>query len=131
MENNDKLTAVFVYGTLKQGGSNHHLLESSEFVEYSYVDDMVAINTPGFPYAIDKDGGHLLGELYRVDEATFRRLDMLEGYPRHYERKEVDVFGIVNSPSTNPPVKAWVYYVDADKYASLVNRYGICSEWEK
>jgi len=47
-------------------------------------------NFGAFPYIVFDDNGYpVLGELYRVD--TLEYLDMLEGYPRHYDRTTITV----------------------------------------
>lgn len=73
---------IFVYGTLKRGGSNHHFLADQVFVG-------AARTAPGFrlhdlggypgmvPHAGDRDG--VAGEIWEVDDACLRRLDGLEG----------------------------------------------------
>jgi gamma-glutamylaminecyclotransferase len=75
---------VFVYGTLKQGFPNHHLLPSFEFVgECRTVArwplviagdwfSPILINDPG-------SGCEVTGELYSLDDPSLKFLDDLEG----------------------------------------------------
>jgi len=46
-------------------------------------------------------------EVYEVDDNTFRHLDGLEGYPRFYNRKEVDI-----NLEDGTMTKAWIYFVE-------------------
>ncbi len=91
---------VFVYGTLKRGFYNHILLENSEF-----IGDVVTKNKypmvnveEHFPYLINDIGiGHnIIGELFKINDETFTKLDILEGYPDLYTRETIKVisFGI-------------------------------------
>lgn len=73
---------VFVYGTLKRGGSNHALMHGQHFLG-------AARTTPGFTlYALDTypglvaapaDQSGVTGEIWGVDAAALLRLDELEG----------------------------------------------------
>ena len=75
---------LFVYGTLKRGGSNHGWLEGQIFLG-------PARTAPGFTLyslgkypglvadAADRDG--VVGELWSVDAACLARLDAFEGVP--------------------------------------------------
>jgi gamma-glutamylcyclotransferase (GGCT)/AIG2-like uncharacterized protein YtfP len=86
---------LFVYGTLKNGFYNHHLLENAEFIcsattKKNYP--MVNIEEY-FPYLIDAEGiGYYVeGEVYKIDEEILTMLDILEGYPDLYNRHKITV----------------------------------------
>jgi len=76
------MTRVFVYGTLKRGGSNHGFLAGQRFIDE-------ARTQPGFTlYALDgypglardaTDTEGVTGELWDADDACLQRLDALEG----------------------------------------------------
>lgn len=89
---------IFVYGTLKQGFHNHYLLEDAEFIsEAKTKQQYPMVNTEEyFPYLIDEAGkGYSIeGELYRIDEEILTMLDILEGYPEHYDRKKIKVVSL-------------------------------------
>lgn len=82
---------IFVYGTLKRGGTNHHLLAAQKFLGE-------ARTTPGFqlydlgsyPGMVtrpdDRDG--VTGEVWSVDQAALKRLDALEGLAEGLYRRE-------------------------------------------
>jgi len=82
---------VFVYGTLKRGGSNHHHLAGQTLVGS-------ARTAPGFrlyevggypgmiPQSLDRDG--VQGEVWRVSAECLARLDELEGLSVGLYRRE-------------------------------------------
>lgn len=80
---------VFVYGTLKEGFSNHGLLRDSIYHgkhETGAVHKMLSLG--GFPGVIWNGGtSPIHGEVYEVTDATLARLDSLEGYPHFYDRR--------------------------------------------
>lgn len=86
---------VFVYGTLKRGFYNHTLLENSEFIAKVITKEKYPMLNAEeyFPYLINKMGiGHnIKGELFKIDDETFAKLDMLEGYPDLYTRENIKV----------------------------------------
>ena len=79
---------VFVYGTLKKGGSNLYFLKSSKFIKKQTLKDH-SIFVPsgyGFPLLLEDKGGKVHGELYEVDDITLMSLDMLETEGYYYHR---------------------------------------------
>ena len=100
---------VFVYGTLKSGGGNHYLLEGegSVFVDTAKVEGYGLTPGGGFPYAIPRTNFTARGEVYAVDDATFARLDGLEGFPYHYDRDHVDVR--LDTAEGFKWITAWIY----------------------
>lgn len=89
---------VFVYGTLKQGFSNHRCLEGARFVREAHLSiPFRMFDTGGFPVLLpataNKPGYFPTGEVYelpegRQGELILARLDMLEGEGRMYHRQE-------------------------------------------
>jgi gamma-glutamylaminecyclotransferase len=86
---------IFVYGTLKQGFHNHHLVEDAEFIcEATTKEKYPMVNTEKyFPYLLNEKGvgHHIKGEVYRINTATLAMLDILEGYPDLYTRETIIV----------------------------------------
>ena len=87
------MTTVFVYGTLKRGGSNHAFLAGQRylgdartvpgFTLYSLGDYPGMVRAPG-------DTAGVTGELWVVDDACLVELDRLEGLDEGlYERIDV------------------------------------------
>lgn len=87
------MTTVFVYGTLKRGGSNHAFLAGQRylgdartapgFTLYSLGDYPGMVRAPG-------DTTGVTGELWVVDDGCLAELDRLEGLDEGlYERIDV------------------------------------------
>ena len=88
---------VFVYGTLKKGGALHGNLARSEFVGEAELSGFEMYNVGGwFPAIVKTDNKDpkVKGEIYKIDDETLSRLDMVEGYPGLYQREETE-HGIV------------------------------------
>ncbi|MDP5255589.1 MULTISPECIES: gamma-glutamylcyclotransferase [unclassified Vibrio] len=96
---------VFVYGTLRQGECNHHLLENSDFLgHYQSQKDYHLFDVGPYPALIDGKQS-VYGEVYRIDEATLAQLDILEDVPIEYRREQINT----------PYGQAWIYlYQDED-----------------
>ena len=90
---------VFVYGTLRRGRGNYQrLLTTSEWLGEHVVSGWDMYDLGAFP-AVIRGTGDVTGDVFRVSPATFNRLDMLEGYPRFYDRELI----------RTPVGDAWVY----------------------
>lgn len=97
---------LFVYGTLKKGSGNHHLLSDAEYLGEAYVDKGFGLVVDGLPFLLeDKNGPGCYGELYNVTAEQLRACDRLEGHPTVYFRKEVSTYDL----ETGHEVKAFVY----------------------
>jgi gamma-glutamylaminecyclotransferase len=84
------MATVFVYGTLKYGFGNHHILHSSRSLGHAITIEHFHMRCVGFPHIVaDANGGPVLGELYDVDDNTLQRLDRLEGNGSMYVRRKV------------------------------------------
>lgn len=87
----DDTTRIAVYGTLKKGKGNHHLLAGCEFLGHGTTLDKYPMLAEGCPFLIDDennpDGKHVVVEVYRVDAIALRDIDRLEGHPDWYIRK--------------------------------------------
>lgn len=95
---------VFVYGTLKEGHGNHRFLEDAEFLGKGSLRGFEMYHLGGFPAIVDSgEDEYVHGELYLVNEKEFAGLDMLEGYPRLYDRKKVK--------PVNLDEECWVYFM--------------------
>lgn len=98
---------IFVYGTLRKGCRNHHLLEGIEFIdaECKGVERYWKAGY-SFPFARRRDS-KIYGELYSVDDSTLARLDLLEGHPNFYKR---ELFTVQDKDGKE--YKAWIYLVE-------------------
>jgi gamma-glutamylcyclotransferase (GGCT)/AIG2-like uncharacterized protein YtfP/cation transport regulator ChaC len=72
---------VFVYGTLRKGEANAHLLKDATCIaEQCWTDGELYDTGYGYPAVKQTPHSRLFGELYTVTEEDLKRLDVLEGY---------------------------------------------------
>nr|WP_263327194.1 gamma-glutamylcyclotransferase family protein [Neobacillus sp. Marseille-Q6967] len=89
---------VFVYGTLRKGEPNAHLLKSATCIaEQCWTNGVVYDTGYGYPAIKPTPSSRIYGELYSVTEEELGRLDQLEGYREGrkdnlYERIEQTVY---------------------------------------
>ena len=96
---------IFVYGSLKRGFRNHHLLESSRFIGPGTTRrDFDLLDLGYFPAAIRPGAFAIRGELFAVDRRTLNTLDLLESNGTFYRREQHPV--IVQATGL---VTAWIY----------------------
>ena len=82
---------VFVYGTLKQGYRNHHVLRRARFVGNTTTPACFQLFDLGaYPGAWMPGTVSLQGEVYDVDTLTLASLDDLEDVPKVYRRERVE-----------------------------------------
>ena len=94
---------VFVYGTLRQGGRYHHLLEQATFLGAAKTSPRYVLVDVGSYPAMLKNGTQAIhGEVYRVHEHTLKELDILEGVPELYTREQIHL---------SDGTVAWVYFM--------------------
>lgn len=105
---------VLVYGTLKQGHSNHALLEraNAEFLGYDSVTGHYSLYDLGaIPAVMDntvEQPRTIRGELYAIEPEGLAALDLLEGHPNFYQRRKL---------WTNIHKKrAWMYFLTAPDF---------------
>jgi len=102
---------IFVYGTLKQGGSNHAFLHGQRFqceartlpghTLYSLGEYPGLVSEPG-----DREG--VTGELWAVDAACLARLDVLEGLAEGlYAREPAPLLPVTETGA--PPAQFYRY----------------------
>jgi len=98
---------IFVYGTLLSGQGNHiyFLGDSKKVGEHVTEPEFEMLHLGGYPGLVEKGHTAITGEVYEVDELTFRHIDGLEGYHNTepssglYNRKQI----------ATPYGDAWVY----------------------
>lgn len=86
---------VFVYGTLKRGYGNHHILNGHRFVSEAVTVAKCRLFNSGFPVLRPRTekpnafNAPVYGEVYDIgnDTKTLARLDALESNGRMYHRK--------------------------------------------
>lgn len=109
---------VFVYGTLMSGMRANHFLQTSNFVE----NDVIPANTfemyslGFFPALVESnDSTPVIGEVYEITSEVQGNLDRYEGYPYHYDRKQV---------TTEKGHLVWVYYMKENRQNKVVVEHG-------
>lgn len=100
---------LFVYGTLKRGGSNHGQLAGQKFLGEAHTTPGYTLyalgDYPGLAVEADDRRG-VKGELWLVDEAALARLDEFEGVPEGlYRRGPV----LLIPPHARIRVEAYIY----------------------
>ncbi len=105
---------VFVYGSLKSGGTIRGLNQFGEGADIvgkattTYPDyDMVDLGS--FPGVFLGGTKYIQGEVWEVDDEVFADLDAIEGYPDFYSR----------TPTQTSKGKAWMYHLDKKQYGSF------------
>jgi gamma-glutamylaminecyclotransferase len=109
---------VFVYGSLKRGGSNHSVLgEDSIFAgTYKTEPKFTLYDLVNFPAVCLGGNTSIVGEVYLVDSYVFEDLDYLEGYPKFYNRDKVNLIPI---QTTDIKIdKAWMYFIEDEESLS-------------
>ncbi|WP_035051638.1 gamma-glutamylcyclotransferase family protein [Andreprevotia chitinilytica] len=97
---------VFVYGTLKQGGWNHKWLNGAPCQGAAVTVAQYALYATSYPFLVEDEALYPVeGELYAVDADGLAHLDVLEGHPDDYVRKEIAVRNAVGEVVT-----AWAYF---------------------
>jgi len=87
---------LFVYGSLKQGMSEHHYLQNQHFIGPAHSAEKFALlqvefDGVAYPMAVESDDGAPLdGEIYKVNPATLQAIDEYEDYPAVYDRRAFD-----------------------------------------
>lgn len=104
---------VLVYGTLKDGHSNHILMEEADatFIGYDSVTGPFRMFDLGaIPAVVDAPDFEnvVRGELYSIDSEGLAALDMLEGHPNFYARRKL-VTDVHNR-------RAWMYMLTSTNW---------------
>lgn len=96
-----KLTKVFVYGTLKNGEQNYYWLTDEKNGVAKFIGSglsqikfpLIIATKYNIPFLLNRIGiGHLIkGEIYEVDDQMLLNLDDLEDYPKLYDRIPITV----------------------------------------
>lgn len=122
---NPPCTLAFVYGTLKQGFSNHWLIK--EVVEEGHAHFIgVARTKTRYPLVcgpfqvpfllhMPNSGLQVKGELYAVDQSALELLDELEGTTKgHYVRRPLVLTGLQSLQVDHAPTEVFAeaYFAD-------------------
>lgn len=117
---------VFVYGTLRPGGSNHHWLgEGKLTLTPAVFTGGILVNKGPYPYLLEDEAGKVVGELVEVDAADWARvaaaLDRLEGTDSARPVHDSNLYNRYLRPvkTDRGPVEAWVYIPPASRQDQL------------
>lgn len=100
---------IFVYGTLMRGFyNNERVLYDGTFLMKSTIKGFDMYTNGHFPMLVESDDPEKIvqGELFLINKETFQNCDYLEGYPSHYNRKQVQ---------TEKGI-AWVYFYETQNF---------------
>tara|TARA_Y100000310_G_scaffold274863_1_gene291143 strand:- start:43 stop:417 length:375 start_codon:yes stop_codon:yes gene_type:complete len=92
------LIPLFVYGTLRDGEKNHHMLEDAEFLGNKTLPGFVRTKGAGPAIIPGDEDDFVEGELYQVEPEALEKIDEYEGeeYPRELaildDESEVNVY---------------------------------------
>ena len=96
---------VAVYGTLKRGGSNFHLLEQAEFIGADQINSIALYDLGPYPGACEERSGGIGIEVFSVSPEQLALLDDLEEY-----MADAPTLGLYNRKLfTTRFGAAWVY----------------------
>jgi gamma-glutamylcyclotransferase (GGCT)/AIG2-like uncharacterized protein YtfP len=94
MKNNRKIY-LFSYGSMKKGFRNHYRLENDNFIGEAITVkkyNMYPAESFNYPYGIEGENKwQLHGELYELNSCNIKEIDIFEGTPDYYYRKEIEV----------------------------------------
>lgn len=112
---------LFVYGSMKKSFQNHERLKNAEYIgDFQTVGhySMYADTSKMFPYVVqDEKRFRIQGELYKiVSKKDFDAIDVLEGVPDFYFRKQISVIEIEG----NRKYSAWIYFRSSNNPRRLV-----------
>jgi gamma-glutamylaminecyclotransferase len=109
---------VFVYGTLKRGYSNNRLLQGCKYLGEATTEALYLLYDYGpFPCMVRaKEGKHIKGEIWEVDEKVLKRLDVLEGVEHgFYKRARIKLI------NNDKPVWGYLYLGDTSSMPEIGN----------
>ena len=103
-------TLVFVYGTLKRGGSNHSFLAGQNFIGEARTTPGFQLHGlagyPGMVASTAPSATGVTGEVWSVEAKTLARLDELEGLKEGlYRRDRIALL----PPFADTPVETYFY----------------------
>ncbi len=82
----------FTYGTFRQRECRHDILQKfkPEFLKTTTTaPEYKLFNLGSFPGMIENGDKEVIGELYNISEGALSTLDMIEGHPAFFRRKEI------------------------------------------
>ena len=99
---------VFVYGTLRRGGSNHFRMAGSDLVTPGTVSGKM-YRISWYPGLVLGPEGRVVGETYAVGEEQLRALDEFEGVSAEEEGSESRRVKAPDTARDGSTTEAWVW----------------------
>lgn len=87
---------LFVYGSLKKGFENEHILKKAKYISKARTVRKFAMyesKRGRYPYLLKHQTlNHINGELYKIPrKELLEKIDIFEGSPDYYERETIEV----------------------------------------
>jgi gamma-glutamylaminecyclotransferase len=108
------MSLIFVYGTLKRGGSNHHFMAGGSFAGNAQTPaGFTLYEIAGYPGMVREEGDRegVRGEVWIVGEECLADLDVLEGVDEGLYSREAVPLG---APFDREAVEAYIYMRGTD-----------------
>ncbi|NMT64265.1 gamma-glutamylcyclotransferase family protein [Marinobacter orientalis] len=112
---------VAVYGSLKRGYGNHHLLDKACYIGSDTLTSLSLYNLGPYPGALAKPSDGVTVEVYAVNDPLLAMLDELEGYDSGAEKTSLYVrrkiqtsHGLAWVYLYNRPVRSGQYITDGN-----------------
>lgn len=104
---------VAVYGTLKKGRGNHHVMENSggSNMFLTTTKREYTMHDGGFPKVVKGNTSRIGVEVYEVEYLA--HLDYLEGHPTHFKRELVELEGTDKT--------AWMYIYQYEPTSNIIH----------
>lgn len=83
--------SIFVYGTLRQGATNHRRLSQSTFVREACTTSAYSLLNLGHFPGLVAGTSKVRGEIWRVNKQTLSELDIYEGHPILFRREPIEL----------------------------------------
>lgn len=103
----EKTVLIAVYGTLRKDEGNHRFAANAISNRPCTLKGTLYDTGYGFPAFVQEGDSQVAGELIEVTLADWAGIDRLEGYPRLYDRKLINV-----TLEDGTTVKAWAYIMN-------------------
>ena len=106
------MNKIFVYGTLKKHQPNFAIIKSGIFCGVGRLDksyELRMVSMGSFPALIPSGKNspqEISGEIWSVDDESFKNVDCLEGYPTFYEREQFTILDSADKKHT-----CWAYFI--------------------
>lgn len=87
---------LFIYGSLKKGFDNHHIIEKATYISKAMTVDKFAMykNKKGdYPYLVKNEHiDNINGEVYKINRKDLlRKIDEFEDSPNYYQREKIKI----------------------------------------